>query len=252
MPEHVIKTRLLVVWVFWAMILLAGSLPTSAQEGPANSDALVLQYRPVLAPEAFKALLKLELERGGRPSRSYQIALWQKNPNLVRILFEAPPSEKGKILLRKKDTYYLALPDLGEVVQLPPSRISDWGFFYAENLFPFYFHKDLIWGPVQSKGGEWILSVRRKSDSTPWVSCTLAGPEGPLTRVALFDPSGKKLRTVSIEWEGTAPQERPKRMEVENHLPEPYRARIRIEELRLKPVFPDRAFEIDLPGPTEK
>jgi outer membrane lipoprotein-sorting protein len=70
--------------------------------------------------------------------------------------------------------------------------------------------------------------------------------------VVLFDPSGRKLRTVSIEWEGTAPQERPKRMEVENHLPEPYRARIRIEDLRLKPVFPDRAFEIDLPGLKEK
>ena len=34
--------------------------------------------------------------------------------------------------------------------------------------------------------------------------------------------------------------------------PEPYRARIRIEDLRLKPVFPAQAFEIDLPGPTEK
>lgn len=252
MPECVSKTRLIVLWGFWAMIALVGSPAASAQEGPAHAESLVLKYRPVLAPETFKALLQLELERGGRPAKNYQISLWQKNPGLVRILFEAPPSEKGKILLKKKDTYFLALPDLGEVVQLPPSQISDWGFFYAENLFPFYFHKDLIWGPVQHKGDEWTLSIKRKSDLSPWVSCTLAGPEGPLTRIALFDPSGKKLRTVSIDWEGTAPQERPKRMEVENYFPEPYRARIRIEDLRLKPVFPAQAFEIDLPGIKEK
>jgi len=252
MPECFINTQRIVFWFFWALFSLAGIPAASAQEGPVNPEALILKYKPVLAPETFKALLTLELERSGRPAKHYRVALWQKNPGLVRLLFEAPPSEKGKILLKKKDKYFLALPDLGEVIQLPPSQISDWGFFYAENLFPFYFHKDLDWGPVQLQGDQWTLSIKRKSDPALWISCTVTGPEGPLTRVSLFDPSGKRIRTVSLDWEGTPPNERPKRMEVENVFPEPYRARIRIEDLRLKPVFPAQAFEIDLPGPTEK
>ena len=252
MPKYFIKIQWIVFWFFSAWISLAGIQAAFAQEGPLDSEALLLKYKPVLAPETFKALLKLELERSDRPAKQYQVALWQKNQGLVRLLFEAPPSEKGKILLKKKGKYFLALPDLGEVIQLPPSRISDWGFFYAENLFPFYFQKDLDWGPVQPKGDQWTLAIKRKSDPALWISCTLGGPEGPLTRVTLFDPSGKKMRTVSIDWEGAPPSERPKRMEVENHFPEPYRARIRIEDLRLKPVFPAQAFEIDLPGPMEK
>jgi outer membrane lipoprotein-sorting protein len=252
MPERFIKSQRFVFGFFWVLVSLAGIPAASAQEGPLDPEALILKYKPVLAPETFKALLTLELERSGRPAKHYQIALWQKNPGLVRLLFEAPPSEKGKILLKKKDKYSLALPDLGEVIQLPPSQISDWGFFYAENLFPFYFLKDLDWGPVQPKGDQWTIAIKRKSEQTLWISCTLTGPEGPLTRVALFDPSGKKIRAVSIDWEGTPPNERPKRMEVEQYFPEPYRARIRIEDLRLKPVFPARAFEIDLPRPTEK
>jgi outer membrane lipoprotein-sorting protein len=252
MPECLTRTLRIVILFFWALVSLAGIPAGSAQEGPLNSEALILKYKPVLAPETFKALLKLELERSGRPAKHYQLTLWQKNPGLVRLLFEAPPSEKGKILLKKKDQYFLTLPDLGEVIQLPPSQISDWGFFYAENLFPFYFHQDLDWGPVQSKGDQWTIAIKRKSDQALWISCIVAGPEGPLTRVSLFDPSGKKIRTISIDWEGTPPHERPKRMEVENIFPEPYRARIRIENLRLKPVFPAQAFEIDLPGPAEK
>jgi outer membrane lipoprotein-sorting protein len=252
MPERLPITLRLVFGFFWALVSLAGISATSAQEGPMNSEALILKYKPVLAPETFKTLLTLELERSGRPAKHYQVALWQKNPGLVRLLFEAPPSEKGKILLKKKDKYFLALPDLGEVIQLPPSRISDWGFFYAENLFPFYFHKDLDWGPLQHQDDQWTIAIKRKSDPALWISCTVAAPEGPLTRIALFDLSGKKVRTVSIDWEGTPPHERPKRMDVENSFPEPYRARIRIEDLRLKPVFPARAFEIDIPGPTEK
>ena len=252
MPERLPITLRLVFGFFWALVSLAGISATSAQEGPMNSEALILKYKPVLAPETFKTLLTLELERSGRPAKHYQVALWQKNPGLVRLLFEAPPSEKGKILLKKKDKYFLALPDLGEVIQLPPSRISDWGFFYAENLFPFYFHKDLDWGPLQHQDDQWTIAIKRKSDPALWISCTVAAPEGPLTRIVLFDPSGKKVRTVSIEWEGTPPHERPKRMDVENFFPEPYRARIRIEDLRLKPVFPARAFEIDLPGQTGK
>jgi outer membrane lipoprotein-sorting protein len=252
MPKGFIKNRPIVFGFFWALVSLAGIPSAPAQDGPVNPEALILKYKPVLAPKTFKAFLQLELERSGKPARHYQLALWQKNPGLVRLLFEAPASEKGKILLKKNEEYFLALPDLGEVIRLPPSQISDWGFFYAENLFPFYFHKDLDWGPVEHKGDQWTIAIKRKSDPALWISCALTGPDGPLNRVSLFDPSGKKIRTISVEWEGAPPNERPKRMEVENVFPEPYRARIRIENLRLKPVFPAQAFEIDLLGTTEK
>ena len=192
MPKWFIKTQRIVFWFFWALVSLAGIPAASAQEGPLNPEALILRYKPVLAPETFKALLTLELERSGRPAKHYQIALWQKNPGLVRLLFEAPPSEKGKILLKKKDKYFLALPDLGEVIQLPPSQISDWGFFFAENLFPFYFRKDLDWGPVQPKGDQWTISIKRKSDQALWISCTLSRPGRAVNPGSPFRSLGKK------------------------------------------------------------
>ncbi len=147
MPEWFIKTQRIVFCFFWALVSLAGIPAASAQEGPLDPEALILKYKPVLAPETFKALLTLELERSGRPAKHYQIALWQKNPGLVRLLFEAPPSEKGKILLKKKDKYFLALPDLGEVIQLPPFPDKRLGLFLCRESLSLLFSQRPGLGP---------------------------------------------------------------------------------------------------------
>ena len=153
---------------FRAFILIVSFLgfsvtfqPAGAQEGPSNPETVILKYKPVLAPNSFKALLRLELERPGRPVRKYKISLWQKDPEQVRVSFEAPATEKGKILFRKKAGNFLFLPDLEESVSLPPSQMSGWSFFYAENLFPFYFQKDLVWKTAPDPEGRACASKPR-------------------------------------------------------------------------------------------
>lgn len=225
--------------------LLTGVPPVFAEEEAFSPDAVILKYKPVLAPHSFKARLRLELERPERPVRKYKISLWQKDPEQVRVSFEAPATEKGKILFRKKTGNFLFLPDLEETVSLPPSRMSGWSFFYAENLFPFYFQKDLDWKAAADPDGRWLVTVSRPGDRHPLAICTLDSRAGPLTRVDLLDPAGKRWRQIAISWETSPGGDRPKSFEVENLEPDPYRARIFIDELQLKPVFPARAFEIE-------
>jgi hypothetical protein len=225
--------------------LLGGPPPVFAEEESFSPEAVLLKYKPVLAPNTFKALLRLELERPEKPIRKYKIVLWQKDPDQVRILFEAPATEKGKILYRQKTRHYLFLPDLEETVSLPPSQLGGWSFFYSENLFPFYFQKDLDWKGSAEKDGRWRVTISRPADRHPLAVCTLNTKEGPLTRVTLLDPAGKPRRQIAIVWENTPAGERPKSFEVDNLEPDSYRARIFIDELQLKPVFPPKAFEIE-------
>jgi hypothetical protein len=224
---------------------LAGSPPVLAEEESFSPEAVVLKYKPVLAPSTFKALLRVELERPEKPIRKYKISLWQKDPEQVRILFEAPATEKGKILYRKKSEHFLFLPDLEEVVTLPPSQLSGWSFFYAENLFPFYFQKDLVWKAAPEKNGRWLVTISRPAERHPLAICTLNTREGPFSRVVLLDPSGKPRRQIAIAWESAKGGDRPESFLVENFDPDPYQARIFIDELQLKPVFPPKAFEIE-------
>ena len=235
---------LLIGWIF---SLLVSFPPAFAEEGSFHPEAAVLKYQPFLAPNTFKARLRVELERPERPVRKYQISLWHKDPDQVRILFEAPATEKGKILYRKKTKHFLFLPDLEEVVSLPPSQLSGWSFFYAENLFPFYFQKDLVWKAAPEKDGHWLVTISRPADRHPLAVCTLTTREGPLAHVDLLDPAGKRRRQIAITWENTPAGDRPKSFDVDNLEPDPYRARIFIDELQLKPVFPPKAFEIEKP-----
>jgi hypothetical protein len=232
--------------------LLAAFRTAGAEEGPFHPEAVILRYKPVLAPNSFKALLRLELERPDRPVRKYKISLWQKDPEQVRVSFEAPATEKGKVLFRKKTGNFLFLPDLEETVSLPPSQMSGWSFFYAENLFPFYFQKDLVWKAAPEPDGRWLVTTGRPGGRHPLAICTLGTKDGPLTRVVLLDPAGKRWRQIVIAWESSPGGERPKSFEVENLEPDPYQARIFIDELQLKPVFPVWAFEIDRPAAKEK
>ncbi len=57
MPKGFIKTRQIVFCFFWALVSLAGIPTASAQEGTLNPEALILKYKPVLAPETFIAHL---------------------------------------------------------------------------------------------------------------------------------------------------------------------------------------------------
>jgi hypothetical protein len=225
--------------------LLFAFPPVFAEEESFHPEAAILQYKPVLAPNTFKALLRMELERPEKPIRKYKIALWQKDPDQVRILFEAPATEKGKILYRQKTRHFLFLPDLEEVVSLPPSQLGGWSFFYAENLFPFYFQKDLAWKAAPEKEGRWLVTISRPADRNPLAICTLGTREGPLTRVVLLDPAGKPRRQIAITWDNSPAGQRPKSFDVDNLEPDPYRAQIFIDELQLKPVFPPQAFEIE-------
>ncbi|MBI5583001.1 MAG: hypothetical protein HY892_04190 [Deltaproteobacteria bacterium] len=239
------KIKMNIQLIVCFFVLLAGFPPVFAAEESFSPEAAVLKYKPVLAPQTFKALLRMELERPERPVRKYKISLWQKDPDQVRILFEAPASEKGKILYRQKTQHLLFLPDLEEVVSLPPSQLGGWSFFYSENLFPFYFQKDLIWKAAPEKDGRWLVTVSRPADRHPLAICTLTTREGPLTRVVLLGPAGQPRRQIAIAWESSPAGDRPKSFGVENLEPDPYRARIFIDELQLKPVFPPKAFEIE-------
>jgi hypothetical protein len=228
----------LVLFLFMAATTLMG------EEVLTNPEALLNRFKPLVAPETFRAVLHLEIQRPDRPLKKYELVVWQKSPDLVKIIFQAPASEKGKFLLKKKDQVFLSLPDLEETILLSPAQLSGWNFFFAENLFPFYFTREILWGESRQTPESLILSIIRKTDRSLWVEAALLKPQGPLTGVTLYEPSGKKIRTVSLTWDSSVGSERLKALSIENFYPDSYRAKIGIEDLRTRPVFPDRFFEL--------
>jgi hypothetical protein len=216
-----------------------------AQDSPPDPGVLISRYKSSLAPDTFKAHIQLDIQRPDRPARSYKMTIWQKSPEQVKIVFESPASEKGKALIKNKGKIYLLLPDLEEVVHLPPSQVGGWSFIFAENLFPFYFAREFSWGTVRQEEDKVVVPVLRKPGRSLWMDCFFKGPDGPLLKIESFDESGKKLRTTVLHWESEAGNSRLRTLDIENLHPEPYKARIRIEEMDTRPKFKEKMFEID-------
>jgi hypothetical protein len=236
--------RSITIFIAFLVFSVLSSSFLWTQDSPPDPGVLISRYKSFLAPDTFKARIQLDIQRPDRPARSYNMTIWQKSPEQVRIVFESPASEKGKALIKNKGKFYLLLPDLEEAVHLPPSQVGGWSFMFAENLFPFYFTRELSWGTVRQEEDKVVVPVLRKPGRSLWMNCLFKDPDGPLLKIDSFDESGKKIRTTVLHWESGAVNSRLRTLDVENLHPEPYKARIRIEEMDIKPKFKEKMFEI--------
>lgn len=194
-------------WMLAATLLLAAG--ASAQRAPApDADRLLAAANAFVSFQDVEMTFDMEVRRGAVVQKRYRMQVKAKDRDRMRIEFDQPAREKGRVLLRVKDKMWMFLPDLGKSMVISSRQSLMGSSFSNGDLLRTDLSADYTAQLLgdEDRGGVPAHRLELKARSADvtydrivlWVARADARP----LRAEYFTRSGKRLKSLDYDQPG--------------------------------------------------
>jgi outer membrane lipoprotein-sorting protein len=228
-------------------VALSALIAGGARAEP-TAEQILLGADAVLAPEDFEADLSMVTHRTDGAPRAFEMHVWKKGLQKVRVRFSAPAEDKNSEVLRIDDNMWNYLPNLGRAIRISPKQEFHGGDFnntdiLRVNLAVDYTATILPGAPPD----QYLLELRARNDRISydliryWIH---KGDFMPL-RQEFFTRSGKHIRTLELsEPKRFGEHTRPSRLVMHNLLVPARRTEMTVKSFEVRSGLDANLFQL--------